>query len=193
MIRLSSSCFDRRRLWWLASALPVLATLFFVVFGKAWLNSGAHRGVYGESMRMTAQMVFPKEDLYRALATIDVDLASIGEYRFFLRHRYAGLYSIGLLTEARPRVSDHDPSDLDFDFSIECRSEGGSFADHVQGEGLLFLGQEVHGFLVADYQVPQDLPLDATVACLVHVLAPATRFEEVYGRQRLEVGKASEE
>lgn len=159
-------------------------------------SSGAPRGKYGPRITSFSQLLCPPSDLYTPILSEPLDLRQSGTYRFSLQHQYPGGYQVSLVLAFMkvPEVFDKSVCDVDMDIEL---SGGERLPIHgtITRESRLdcFWGPSYGGIVLFRYSVPEDVPADTPIKCLITVNAPSLKMIERYGPATVQVTKSSVE
>ena len=161
-------------------ALVLVSVIAVVLLGPV-AQEAAHRRELGRGVQTVAELLFPKNDLFDDLATIEVDLSVaplVAERQITLR--YAGPYAVQLRTGSEP-PSPFPASVTPPTIRVWMTPAGGR-TSHAAIETLTspFWGR-THGFVVHRFDAPGPLPLDQPIKIRVAIEQPSEEFTKLCG------------
>jgi hypothetical protein len=150
------------------------------------------------TLRWIVQLVVPPPDLYTPLASSP---AAVGDATWHtnlrLLHKYPGNYAVNIETRPAPAFGTTSRYPVDFELELTCRGNRSdrptSLRSTIDPAPWWRNGLERGGFTLIRYSVPEDLPANEHISCVVRTVVAGPRFQEAYASQILTVQKESEE
>lgn len=189
--------------------LPFLAAALLYLF-----RTPVQQGKILSGMGPLLNIVFPAEDLYDPLVTVDLE-PGINDYILSFSHKYVGRHAVEIssLREIQdPRSQTQNPGSGN---TNQSRSDLGSWGTendignlHVvlevslngrviyyaeQLKGSMFWGKDDHGLHFNTYLVPKNLPLGKELTARVTIRGDPDGYLEKHGAARLSITKMSDE
>jgi hypothetical protein len=157
-------------------------------------NTFIQRGGFGTLARHVAQFLLPKPDLYEPLLEKPVLLGDPNHsYHCSFRHKYAGIHTFGLNVRDLPYPSPIGREDK-VSASGDCRVDDAViFQFEVDRVLYSWWSDPIDGLALFQYSVPEDMPLDTPIECIVSLDQATADVLAGVGAYALYAQKRSEE
>jgi len=164
--------------------LPFLAAALLYLF-----RTPVQQGKILSGMGPLLNIVFPAEDLYDPLVTVDLE-PGINDYILSFSHRYVGRHAVEI---SSPRGSGFEDAQQNFHVTFEVFHDGRIAYYAEQLKGSMFWGKDDHGLHFNTYRVPKNLPVGYELTARVTVRGDVDDYLEKHGAARLRITKMSDQ
>lgn len=170
------------------AGLLLALSIVIWIFNNAILRSNSPA-----ALKTIVQLIVPPEDLYEPLMTGSINIKDdVATKSFSYNHKYMGSHEIVIYFD-NPDVSLFlNSPELKLIASIECRVGDNLYYSRTVESGSHFIGRRGSGYSLYVYEVPQDLPLDKTINCVLSLSEMDAEFFKKYGPSRVYVKKISD-
>lgn len=175
----------------IATGLFVVSSFAVILFFGVNPNIGMPK-----SIKLLSQGVLRPKDLYSELVRGEIDISHKGDKKIFtFKNKYAGKHDVGLLLE-------NFRDDLYFDqntrTAIELKMEINFLVDgksimtrQISGGYSPFMGRTGSGFSAMHYIVPDELPINEPISCVVQIVEPDAHLNK-YAPAHFSIRKISD-
>jgi hypothetical protein len=138
--------------------------------------------------------LFPPKDLFDFVIKEEIDVVSTGVVSIAtFEIKYGGPYAVGVLLEkySANTLFLKDDFKLRIEYHIYS-DETLCFSGKTTGDYTSFLGMRGNGLWLAEFEVPEEVPLKKSLTCKVRIVAPDEYLNKKYGPVFFYVQKKSD-
>jgi hypothetical protein len=179
----------RSRRTFLTVFLTFLLLPFLVVALLYIFRTPIQQGKVLVDMGPLLSLVFPADDLYLPLTTIEVT-SDQTEYEIKFSHRYVGRHVVEI---SSPEGSGYERDQQNFRVILEVFQGGKVVYRAGPSKGSRFWGKEDYGLHFNTYQVPKDLPVRTELTARVTITGDIGAYLAKHGEAFLSITKMSDE
>jgi hypothetical protein len=179
----------RSRRTLLTVSLTFLLLPFLVVALLYIFRTPIQQGKFLADMGPLLSLVFPADNLYLPLATIEVK-SEQKEYEIEFSHKYVGRHAVEI---SSPKGSGYERDQQNFRVILEVFQGGKVVYRAGPSRGSRFWGKDDYGLHFTTYRVPKDLPVRTELTAKVIITGDLDAYLSKHGEAFLSMTKMSDE